>query len=66
MSFNNKLYYILKDIKQYKRSRNDAMTEYVATRLAQSLRAYEHNTSQSVEYLTARNDINLLKKLNRE
>ena len=42
------------------------MTEYVATRLAQSLRAYEHNTSQSVEYLTARNDINLLKKLNRE
>lgn len=42
------------------------MEAYVSTRLEESLKSYEHNTSQSVDFLTARNSINVLKKLNRE
>lgn len=66
MSFQNTLYYILEDLRKHKRSRNDSMEAYVSTRLEESLKSYEHNTSQSVDFLTARNSINVLKKLNRE
>lgn len=66
MSFQNILYYILEDLRKHKRSRNASMEAYVSTRLEESLKSYEHNTSQSVDFLTARNSINVLKKLNRE
>lgn len=61
-----KLYFILEDLKKHKRSRNDAMTSYVSERLNEGLVSYLHDTSNSVEFLIARNGLNTLKKLNRE
>ena len=61
-----KLYFILEDLKKHKRSRDDAMTYYVSQRLNEGLVSYLHDTSKSVEFLTARNGLNTLKKLNRE
>lgn len=61
-----KLYFILEDLKKHKRSRDDAMTSYVSERLNDGLVSYLHDTSKSVEFLTSRNGLNTLKKLNRE
>ena len=66
MSFKSKLYYILEDIQNYKHTRSDAQELNVQNRLDKALEQYVKQTSISVEYLSTKNEINVLKKLNRE
>ena len=65
MSFSSKLYYILADIQKYKHCRSDSLELHIKKRLEDTLTQYEKQTNQSVEYLTNRDSINVLKKLNR-
>lgn len=66
MSFKSKLYYILEDIQTHKHTRNDAMELNIKERLDKALQQYIKSTNISLEYLEARDSINVLKKMNRE
>lgn len=65
MSFSSTLYYILADIQKYKRCKSDVLELHIKKRLEDTLLQYEKQTNQSVEYLTNRDSVNVLKKLNR-
>lgn len=66
MSFKSKLYYILENIQNYKHTKGDALELNIQQRLDKALQQYIKSTNVSVEYLSARNSVNVLKRLNRE
>ena len=60
-----KLYDILVDLNNHKRSKFNAFQDAVSSRLDKALESYKYSLSVSEEYLSTRNEINVLKKLNR-
>lgn len=66
MSFKHKLYYILEDINNHKLDRDSVYSIRVQERLNKCLEAYIYNTNVSVEYLKARDSLNVLRNLNRD
>lgn len=66
MSFSSKLYYILEDIQKHKHSKSDVYEKYVQDRLDKALEQYIKQTEISVRYISSKDAVNVLKKLNRE
>lgn len=55
---------MIEELQQYKGRKKDALLyEAVKARLDLSFVSYEHDTNQSLEYLTRRNELNVAKKL---
>lgn len=65
MLFSDKLYSILSELQQRHRSRHVIMEQAVKDRLNNSLVSYVKSLDDSVTYLSARDDINMLKRLSR-
>ena len=63
--FKSKLYNILNDLKQHQRDRSTIMEESVQERLNKSLNEYNKSIADSYNYLTYRNSLRVMKKLNR-
>ena len=65
MAFRDKLYFILSELKEHKRDRSDVLSDCVQQRLDKALKSYDSSHSDSVSYLSHRDDVNLLKRLSR-
>lgn len=66
MSFNSKrISHMINDLQSYKRNKEDLLLHYVNERLDTSLTNYYKDLDNSLEYLSRRNELKLLKKLNR-
>ena len=66
MSFNSKrISHMINDLQPYKRNKEDLLLHYVNERLDTSLTNYYKDLDNSLEYLSRRNELKLLKKLNR-
>ena len=66
MSFNSKrISHMINDLQSYKRNKEDLLLHYVNERLDTSLTNYYKELDNSLEYLSRRNELKLLKKLNR-
>lgn len=55
----------LNDLSKYKRNRKDLMEFYVNDRLSKSLEVYYSELYNSLSYLTSKNDLRVLKTLNK-
>lgn len=65
--FKDKLYIILRTIEESKkRDPKKVLEERVQYRLSRALDAYTHSLNNSYEYLSSKDSLNVLKKLNRE
>ena len=56
---------MINDLQSYKRNKEDLLLHYVNERLDTSLTNYYKDLDNSLEYLSRRNELKLLKKLNR-
>lgn len=56
---------MLKDLNQYKRSKDDLILFYVNERLNKSLESYTEDITKSEKYLNNRKELNLLRKINK-
>ena len=57
---------MLSDLSQYKNSdKEELMLKYINERLDRSFQSYEADVKQGIEYLNHRNELRVLKKLNR-
>ena len=56
---------MLKDLNQYKRSKEDLTLFYVNERLNKSLESYIEDITKSEKYLNNRKELNLLRKINK-
>lgn len=65
MSFKSKLYDISKELDNCSNNRNEFFQKSVEERLNYALINYNKEISQSYNYLSTKNGINVLKKLNR-
>ncbi len=65
MLFKEKLYYILSDLSKHKHSKSETFAIRVQERLDRSLESYSDELDKSLHYLTYRDTINVLKKMNR-
>ena len=65
MLYKDKLYNILDELQCYKGSRIELLAQCVQERLDTALDAYKHALDSSCEYLAKKNELTVLKKLNR-
>ena len=65
-SFSKILYNMLKDLSSYHRDKNILLQFYINQRLNDSLKVYYKELSQSIDYLSDKNNIRVLKKLNEQ
>lgn len=65
MLFRDKLYYILEELNSHKRTPNQVMQSCIKDRLESSLNSYKHSLENSYSYLSTKDEMNVLKKLNR-
>ena len=65
-SFSDILYNMLKDLSSYHRNKNTLLQFYINQRLNDSLKVYYKELSQSIDYLSDKNNIRVLKKLNEQ
>ena len=65
MDFSDKLYFILSELGEHKRCKTDVMTDCVKQRLDKALKSYNDSLVDSVNYLSHRDNINLLRRLSR-
>ena len=65
MDFKYKLYYILSELEKHKRSRSEMFSQQVQKRLDASLREYTKELETSVDYLSKRKELNVLKRFNK-
>lgn len=56
---------MLNDLQGYKRNKDDLLLHYINERLDTSLVNYYKDLDNSLNYLSRRNELRLLKKLNR-
>ena len=61
----NNLECILKDLNQHKRNKNELIIFYINERLTKSLKSYYDELSVAVNYLNKKDEISLLRKMNR-
>lgn len=66
MDFKYKLYYILSSISKHKKNKADAFYDAVQARLDKSLSSYEKSLEDATNYLTSRDALNVMKKLNKD
>ena len=65
MQPSDKLYQILEDISNHKHSRQELLLSQIQQRLDDSLKAYQHSIDDSYNYLSTKDELNVMKKLNR-
>ena len=65
MLFRDKLYNILDELQCYKGSRCDLLSQCIQQRLDAALKVYVDALDSSAQYLEQRNELTVLKKLNR-
>jgi len=65
MSFTTNLLKIQVDLNNHKRDKNLLMENYISERLNLSRDVYEAELSKTLSYLTRREEINLISKINR-
>lgn len=65
MLYKDKLYNILDELQSYKGSRSELLAQCVQKRLNDALKVYENALEKSCEYLDSKNELTILKKLNR-
>ena len=65
MLFRDKLYYILEELNSHRHTPSQLMEICVKNRLESSLNAYKYSLENSYSYLSTKDEINVLKKLNR-
>lgn len=63
--FEQTLKSILYDVQSHKRDRNELKKMYIQERLSKSLMTYYSETEDSIQYLTDKDGLNLMRKLNR-
>ena len=63
--FRHKLYNINKDLDKHRRTKSEIMETAVKERLDKALFSYMDSLNKSYDYLKHRNDIRVLKKMNR-
>ena len=64
--FKDNLLKIDEDLNNHKRNKSELFTECVKNRLKQSTDNYEDYITKSLSYLLNRNELNLMKKLNKK
>lgn len=65
MSFTTNLLKIQVDLSNHKRDKNLLMEHYISERLNLARDVYEAELSKTLSYLTRREEINLISKINR-
>lgn len=65
-TFSNILYNMLSDLSHYHRDKATLIQSYVNARLNESLKVYYKELSQSIDYLSDKNNIRVMKKLNEQ
>ena len=65
MTFLDNLNNILEELSKHKRSRDELNEIYVSNRLNDSLTSYYADLIQSLEFLCRRDELKLMKKMNR-
>lgn len=65
MLFRDKLYDILEDLSKHKHTKSEAMSIHIQNRLDIALKSYLESINESFEYLSQRDEFNILKKMNR-
>lgn len=64
--FSDKLYYILSELEQHKHSdRSVVLASRIQERLDKALTSYIHTITDSYAYLSSKDELNVLKKFNR-
>ena len=63
--FKDKLYIINKDLAKYHRTKSEIMESSVAERLDKALLSYMDSLDKSYDYLKYRDNVRVLKKMNR-
>lgn len=66
MSVCDKLYHILSELEDHKRSKSEAMANAIKLRLEFSLNSYSKSLSDSAQYLETRDDVTILRRLSKE
>ena len=61
----NTLLIIIKDLQKYKKDRDTSLFESISRRLNTSLSIYMEELNKDTEYLENRNELKLVKKLNK-
>ena len=64
--FKDNLLKIAEDLNNHKRSKSEVFTKCVKDRLKQSTDNYEDYIIKSLNYLLNRNELNIMKKLNKK
>ena len=65
MQPSDKLYQILEDISNHKHSRQELLLLQIQQRLDDALKAYQRSIDDSYNYLSKKDELNVMKKLNR-
>lgn len=65
MQPSDKLYQILEDISNHKHPRQELLLLQIQQRLDDALKAYQRSIDDSYNYLSAKDQLNVMKKLNR-
>ena len=65
MFVRDKLYSILDELNAHKHSRAELLTHQIEQRLNDALHSYLHSIDVSYDYLSTKDELNVLKKLNR-
>ena len=65
MQITDKLYQVLEDLSKHKHSSNELLSLQVQERLDRALDSYIHTLEQSYDYLSKKDELSVLKKLNR-
>ena len=58
-------YRILEELQNYKRPKEELLIQYMTQRLDQSLDSYFKDLNTSTEYLSRRNPVKLVRKINK-
>ena len=65
MAFKDTLENMLNDMKNYHRDKNSLLIYYINKRLNESLNIYYKELENSITYLSSKNDMKVLKKMNK-
>ena len=63
--FKDTLLEIYNELNNHKRDRTTVISECIKDRLHNCNEAYKHSLKQSLDYLTNKNDLNIIKKVNK-
>lgn len=64
MMFKSKLYNIINDLNNHKRSKSALLSESIEERLNFALESYDKDIAESYDYLIRRDSLRVMKKIN--